>query len=346
VTIARMGISLALAAAVAAAAGCSRNRRAPAAAPEPPRVEDMSWGPVELKVSFDPPRVRFDRDVVLTVRVAAPSEIAVDLPPLRDRLSGFAHAGEIDQDPVTHEGKTVREQRIRLTPLVAAEHRLAPFAVSYTDSSASPPRAGWFATRAVRLDVAPPAPGDPPRDIEPLLTPIWVYPSFRAIMGRVGLVVGAAALVAGALYLYRRLKREALVRRMSPRERALRELSALLAKDLIAHDHPKEFYLELTMIVRRYIERQHAIRAPEQTTEEFLVAVSRDPRFPPPVLARLRAFLEAADLVKFAAHRPAPESVRQATGTAKVYIQTDAGELSPEGGGASPSAPPTPPHPT
>jgi hypothetical protein len=128
---------------------------------------------------------------------------------------------------------------------------------------------------------------------------------------------------------------------MSPRERALRELSALLAKDLIAHDQPKEFYLELTMIVRRYIERQHAIRAPEQTTEEFLVAVSQDSRFPPPVLMRLRAFLEAADLVKFATHRPAPESAREATGTAKEYIQTDASEPSPIA--ATPNGPAAPP---
>jgi hypothetical protein len=42
------------------------------------------------------------------------------------------------------------------------------------------------------------------------------------------------------------------------------------------------------------------------------------------VLATLRAFLQAADLVKFAADRPADEAVDRAVSTARAYIQTDA----------------------
>jgi hypothetical protein len=101
------------------------------------------------------------------------------------------------------------------------------------------------------------------------------------------------------------------------------ELAALLKRDLIARGDPKEFYLELTMIVRRYIERSHGVRAPEQTTEEFLAAASWDPRFSREVLAKLREFLQAADLVKFAAHRPAPGAAERATDTARDYIETD-----------------------
>ena len=111
---------------------------------------------------------------------------------------------------------------------------------------------------------------------------------------------------------------------MSPRERALRELNELLARDLIGHGRVKDFYIELTMVVRRYIERRHAIRAPEQTTEEFLIAVRDDPRFRDDAGRKLGEFLKAADLVKFAAHRPSGEDVNAATSTARRYIEADA----------------------
>ena len=44
----------------------------------------------------------------------------------------------------------------------------------------------------------------------------------------------------------------------------------LLAENLPAQGLVKEFYLRLTGIVRQYVEDTTGIRAPEQTTEEFL----------------------------------------------------------------------------
>jgi hypothetical protein len=78
------------------------------------------------------------------------------------------------------------------------------------------------------------------------------------------------------------------------------------------------------MIVRRYIERRHRVRAPEQTTQEFLRAVSSDPRFAPQVVERLKQFLEAADLVKFAAWTPDSGAVENAVSSARDYLTSDA----------------------
>jgi len=85
--------------------------------------------------------------------------------------------------------------------------------------------------------------------------------------------------------------------------------------------------MELTMIVRRYIERQYAVRAPEQTTDEFLAAAVEHPRFTPRVVTHLREFLRAADLVKFADYHPDAGVIDQATATARKYIETDAPEI-------------------
>ena len=101
---------------------------------------------------------------------------------------------------------------------------------------------------------------------------------------------------------------------MTPRERALRELEALLARGLPGRDRFKDYYVELTMVVRRYVERRYAIRAPKLTTEEFLSAARGNPAFPGPSVAPLGAFLEAADLVKFAGADATPASASVALG--------------------------------
>ena len=115
---------------------------------------------------------------------------------------------------------------------------------------------------------------------------------------------------------------------MSPIERALTELERLLRRNLPGHGLYKDFYIELTMVVRRYIERSHHIRAPEQTTEEFLAAASKHPLFTPEVLSQLKIFLESADLVKFAGQKANQEMTGQATEKARLYIKSDAELLS------------------
>ncbi len=74
----------------------------------------------------------------------------------------------------------------------------------------------------------------------------------------------------------------------------------------------KEFYLRLTGIVRQYVEDTTGIRAPEQTTEEFLRDMRARAVFSPERSARLAEFLEAADLVKYAGQQPEHAQLEQA----------------------------------
>ena len=77
------------------------------------------------------------------------------------------------------------------------------------------------------------------------------------------------------------------------------------------------------MVVRRYVERRHAVRAPNLTTEEFLRAAQANPAFTPEAVAELKAFLESADMVKFAGVEATPEMADAATGKAKGYLEAD-----------------------
>ena len=311
----------ALALAALFAPGCRKAE--PGTPPEAPRVETIARGDVQVAVEAAPPRVRFDRDMVLTFTVTAPSEIDVTLPPLDDRLQGFIAQESYAEDPVVQGGRRTQVVRMRLTPTLADEYRLAPIAVRTRDTGRTPPREGWFPTQPIVFEAVPPR-ADAPGRLQDDVRPAWIYPPFRTVALWVLAGLAGLGLLLLLWKLLRRVHREVQLRRLSPRERAMRELDTLMAKHLIESKRFKEFYLELTMIVRRYIERQHAIRAPEQTTEEFLEAAGHNPRFTPDTLRRLRDFLQAADLVKFAAHRPAPDAVQAATDTARDYIAHDA----------------------
>jgi hypothetical protein len=306
------------------ATGCRRSETPPAApAAEAPRVEQMNLGAAQLTFTATPPRVHYERDLMLTIAASAPEGMELELPPLDDRLQGFTLGGFFSTEPPRSGERVTREYRARLTPGVAEEYRLAPMAVKLTDRRRTPAEETWVTTRPIVFEAAPPVEGAVPGDIDVSLKLTWIAPSFATVCGWVLAAAALAGVIWLAIRLARRVRREVMLRRMSPRERALFELNELLHGDLIQRNLFKEFYVELTMVVRRYIERRHGIRAPEQTTEEFLAAVASDPRFPAQLVARLRSFLQAADLVKFAAAHADASSADRAAQTAREYVEGD-----------------------
>ena len=70
-----------------------------------------------------------------------------------------------------------------------------------------------------------------------------------------------------------------------------------------------EFFVELTDIVRRYLEQRFDLHAPELTTEEFLDIAASSPDLTGEHRGFLQTFLRNADQVKFARHVPAENDV-------------------------------------
>jgi hypothetical protein len=94
----------------------------------------------------------------------------------------------------------------------------------------------------------------------------------------------------------------------------------LLAENLPARGLFKEFYLRLTGIVRQYIEDTTGLRAPEQTTEEFLRDIRSRDAFPPERSVRLAEFLESADMVKYAGQQPHVDQINEAIARAHEFV--------------------------
>lgn len=84
----------------------------------------------------------------------------------------------------------------------------------------------------------------------------------------------------------------------TPYELALLELEE--AKALLSKGTDKAYSSAVSNALRHYLERDYGLRAPEQTTEEFLEVVRHDSRLNGEPIERLGTFLQLCDLAKFA----------------------------------------------
>jgi hypothetical protein len=295
-----------------------------ATAASEPRIETVRHNGVTLTMTLDPGSVYLDEDMVLSLRLTHPDNVSVKLPPLANRLKGFMLASSFDRPPsaASESGLLTREHVYRLTPLIADEYRIAPMAVAVHQGTSN--TVDYFATPPLVIPVN--AVTDKPVDdtLRSQIKPVPIRPSLKTLSGYVAIAVLIAIVMGIGIWLLGRIQHQVKIMRMSPKERALQELEQLLGRRWVEAGRVKDFYVELTMIVRRYIERQHHIRAPEQTTLEFLMAIAADPRFPEHVMTRLKQFLEAADLVKFAGWQPDSQTVDTAVNTARNYLSSDA----------------------
>ncbi|MDO8368711.1 MAG: hypothetical protein Q7T20_18070 [Saprospiraceae bacterium] len=139
--------------------------------------------------------------------------------------------------------------------------------------------------------------------------------------------LGVLALVV-LMYWWANRKSEAKILSRSietpPHELAIKKLNALAQKQLIFNGFVKEHYVELTFILREYLEKRFEVPALESTTEETVGYLEgRD--FPRKYSQELQHLLEQADLAKFAKIIP-PESFHaEALETSrKIILQTSA----------------------
>ncbi len=87
-------------------------------------------------------------------------------------------------------------------------------------------------------------------------------------------------------------------------ELALERLDRLREEELWQQGKIKEYYSELTEILRAFIEDRFAIPAMEQTTDEIVQAMRHYPDFTDENRTKVKRLLFLADLVKFAKEKP------------------------------------------
>lgn len=319
------GLAAALALVVMAAIGCR-----PGAAPSPQASDasqntkrtEIERGPLRVTVEVTPHPVRLSDEPTLTLTLDCESGVQVVKPPFGEALGDFDIRDFRDPLPETKADRVIVRQVYTLEPKRTGQLQIDPITVAFTDKR---PRGDGkqhtVETEPLTIEVSSLVDQEAPSldELQGLSGPRELPQPSRAMWWW---LLGAGVLLAAGAVAVRRFwrrRRPESEPQLSPQELAYLELQRLVDADLSQRD-VKLFYVELTGVVRRYIERTTGIHAPEQTTEEFLREIGAGTAFSVAERGRLASFLESADMVKFAAHQPTAQDIEDAFHRAKLFL--------------------------
>jgi hypothetical protein len=166
-------------------------------------------------------------------------------------------------------------------------------------------------------------------DIHDIKPPIEISNGWEWLWWTIGALLAATLLLLAWRYLLNRVTRASITPPVPAHIRAKQKLEEALA--LIAQ--PKPFVIAVSDTARMYLEERFDFRAPERTTEEFLLELGSTDLLLAEQKESLGNFLASCDLVKFAKYEPRETELRGLHGSAvKLVEETEPVEAKAEGG--------------
>lgn len=327
--------------------GCSESKQNNSAQ-NTPAISDSEQAEKSIRKSTEKSGVRLDIEVYpkeprlsdivdLTITIIHPSATQIEPPVFGQSVGDFA-VRDYSQRSIPAQGteKTVRQSdadsaidrsatqviRYQLEPMFSGKHLIRSIPVVLIQKSGTgDENRDIIQSDPIEINVVSEF-GDVSADlsqVDPMTDPIaleqnWLWLILAAVC------IAAVSIALAYWLLNRRQTLTVVVPTLSPEDVAHRALAELIAEELPSRGMVKEFYLRLTGIVRVFIEGKTGLRAPEQTTEEFLRDMRASSRFDGQQAFRLQEFLTAADLVKYAGQTPDESSIMHSLERAREFI--------------------------
>lgn len=169
-------------------------------------------------------------------------------------------------------------------------------------------------------------------DIKDIKPPLLIPANYLRLILVGGGILLLIAIVIFAIYYYRKRKKgEPLFRKEVIRpahEIAFEELELLLRKSYINDGKFKQFFIELSDILRHYLENRFYITAMEETTTEVLESI-KEIELPDDSFEKAKEVLDLSDLVKFAKYEPQQQEIDRAVELSREFISLTRLEFEP-----------------
>lgn len=262
--------------------------------------------PMTVNVAASVTETDIGRPVTYTVTLSALNSVSYTLPDFQERIAEF-EIQKYDHDRQESDGTVTETRTYELIHFVAGQYVIPGIIVSGTlegkHVEATAPSITITVRSALGNSSAETADIKGIRGPRPYPFP-WHY-----------VVIAIILLIILALIIRELLKRrrpaaapeEPVIPRRPAHVIAEEALLALLSRKLPQKGGFKPYYQELSGILRHYIEDRYGMRAPERTTEEFLLELQQASHLNSAQKALLSEFLGYSDLVKFARHIPTIE---------------------------------------
>lgn len=142
------------------------------------------------------------------------------------------------------------------------------------------------------------------------------------------LAVIIVSLIAGGIVLWRFYFKKGDVKKriplLLPERIAFGELERIENLGLIEKEMVKEYYYLVSLTLRTYLENRFFLKAPEQTTEEFLESVIHSDSLEEKYISLLKEYLNHCDLVKYAKFDPGKSQSKKLIETTRQFIEETA----------------------
>ena len=158
-----------------------------------------------------------------------------------------------------------------------------------------------------------------PFPIKPIVEEPLVFDDFRAYFIWLYLLLGVLILMGVIYYILKKYYGDDSASKKAnipPYQEAIQKLASLEEKELWQNNKTKEYYIELTEIIRVYIGREVRIQTLEATTDELVQLITKQNKIKEigikeESISKISEFLKHADFVKFAKLRPLADEINQ-----------------------------------
>jgi len=312
-----LGVALGAAACNGGDAGDPASVQAPIVPAKDAITKTTELGPVKASLKVWPAKPTLGDPIYARLEIDAPAGVAIDAPyqesgDLLGRFSVVAFTGDTTRRP---DGGQHHEQTYTLEAPASGRQRIPPLRFEMTDTrkgtAKDTARPQEVLTDEVPLEIAPIAGEAASAQLRPAAGELDPDVGGIGWLALLGIASGALVLGSGSVLGYRAVRaRRRIEQQRSAYDEAVAQLRALEDKGPPDTTSADGWFVALSAIVRRYLEHRYEIRAPELTTEEFLLVATARPELTTEHRALLTSFLERCDRVKFAGYRPdADESI-------------------------------------
>lgn len=314
-------------------AGCTQQRSLPESVEEETEGKSFTFtrggAPVEVEVVLSSTQLELTDYLTVTIRIKFPENARITPPYLAESVYAPLLLVENPKQRTywsSEENRMIDEWTFRFEPLASGEFTIKPFSIYFRLEEEKPEDKGEWSvheilSEPIAYEVLPVEEEnlEDIRDIKGLILPSFKYyiPLIVLLAG-----IGIPVLILLIIKSGKLLSGDPAGEAAPPDyyQLALERLEQLEQSDLISQEQFNRFHTTLADILREYVEGLFGVRAKEQTTEEFVKAISDSPQFSSDQRLMLNRFLRLADLVKFATFSPGSEISQEALGNVKTFI--------------------------
>lgn len=304
----------------------------------PPSGPEKRFGlggaPIEVIIGLSAESIELTEQLTVTVRIEHAEGVEAEPPYLSESVYSPLLLTRNPQESITWseaKNRIIKTWTYQLEPMKSGDFALQPFRVFFRlESEKQPDRSQWpvykiqtgavpYHVTSVELDEQSDI-----RNIKGLILPPY---NFLPLLASIAVITGLLLLTWAGIRFRKgpRNGPQPASESIDFVKEALRRLDKLESADYISRREFEFLHVELSAVMRYFIENRFGLKALEQTTEEFIRAIGQSPHFGTEQQVILRQFLELADLVKFATYDPGSSASREAMKTVRDFIESTRG---------------------